>query len=173
MMRAPAALVALAGLIGMAAPAAAAVGGDGEACAAGAPSIRAEMTGFRDRTGSVKLELYPATEADFLKDDRDLRAAGKTFRRVRERMPASGPVALCIRVPAPGTYAIFVTHDRDGKNKFNVWSDGAGLPGNGRIGRARPALAQALVTVGAGVTAVNIRMQYLRGFPPAFGPIGR
>ncbi len=77
---------------------------------------------------------------------------------------------MCIRVPAPGTYAMLFTHDRDGKNKFNFWSDGAGFPSNQRLGRSRPKLRQAMVRVGNGVTTVNIRAQYLRGLG-GFSPL--
>ena len=162
-----AAILAAAPIAADAAP----VGGDAAACAAGAPAIRAEITGLKDRTGRLKLELYPATPADFLRDDRELLAAGKVFRRIWAAVPRSGPVALCIRVPRPGAYAVFFTHDRDGKNKFNFWSDGGGTPGNVRLGRARPHLADASVTVGAHPTTVTIRAQYLRGFPPSFAPL--
>lgn len=167
-----AALLAATQIVAPMAPAAAAqVGGDAAACAEGLPAIRTEIVGLKDRTGRLKLELYPATPDDFLRDDRDLVAAGKTFRRVWAQVPASGPVALCIRVPRPGTYALFFTHDRDGKNKFNIWNDGAGLPTNQRIGRAKPALAGALITVGARTSAITIRAQYLHGFPPSFSPL--
>lgn len=154
-------------------PAAATIAGDAAACAGGAPAVRAEILGLKDRTGRVKLELYPANTADFLRDDRELRAAGKTFRRVWATVPASGPLTLCLRVPHPGPYAIFFTHDRDGRNKFNVWSDGAGAPGNARFGRAPPRLANSLVTVGQHPLPVTIRAQYLHGFPPAFAPLGK
>lgn len=149
------------------------LGSDAEACTGrDGPAILANVTGFKDRTGGLKLELYPANEADFLRDDNQLLREGKTFRRVRAAMPASGPVTMCIRVPRPGTYALLFTHDRDGKNKFNFWSDGAGVPSNIKLGRARPKVATAKITVGAGVTVATMRVQYLRGFPPAFGPVG-
>lgn len=150
------------------------LGNDAAACSGGSgPAILANVTGFKDRKGGLKLELYPATEADFLKDDRNLLAEGKTFRRIRAAMPASGAVSMCIRVPRPGTYALLFTHDRDGKNKFNFWSDGAGVPSNIKLGRARPKLAGATITVGAGVSVATMRVQYLRGFPPSFGPVGK
>lgn len=150
------------------------LGSDAAACQpGGGPAIRADITGLKDRTGALKLELYPATAEDFLKDDRDLIAAGKTFRRVRAAMPATGDVSLCIRAPRPGTYALFFTHDRDGKNKFNVWQDGAGVPGNQKIGRAKPTLASATIAVGTGMVVTAIRAQYLQGFPPSFGPLKR
>lgn len=147
------------------------LGADAAACApGGGPAIRANITGLKDRTGNLKLELYPATEADFLKDDRDLIKEGKVFRRVRVPTPASGEISLCIKVPTAGRYALLFTHDRDGKNKFNIWSDGAGFPSNARLGRSRPNLSQALIDVGAGVTTTGIRAQYMRGLG-GFGPI--
>jgi uncharacterized protein (DUF2141 family) len=152
-------------------PATAQLLGDTAACRSGGPAIQADITGLKDRRGTLMLELYPATEADFLANDSRLRDAGKTFRRIRAEPPASGTVSLCVRVPAPGTYALFLQHDRDGKNKFNFWSDGAGVPGNQRIGRAKPTLTQARVTVGSGVATVPITAQYLHGFPPSFGPL--
>ncbi|MHA6720167.1 DUF2141 domain-containing protein [Sphingomonas sp. RS6] len=148
------------------------LGEDAAACANRAgPAIQVNVTGLKDRSGRLKLELYPATEADFLKDDRDLIKEGKTFRRIWANTPISGPVVMCIKVPAPGTYALLFTHDRDGKNKFNFWSDGAGFASDQRLGRSRPKLRQAIVKVaGDGVTIVNIRAQYLRGLG-GFGPL--
>ena len=145
------------------------LGSDAAACQDG-PAILATITGLKDRKGGLKLELYPATEADFLKDDRDLVAQRKLFRRIRVPTPAAGAPALCMRVPRPGRYALFFTHDRDGRNKFAPFTDGAGVPGNARLGRARPRLAQAIVDVPAGVATVTIRAQYLRGLS-GFGPV--
>ena len=41
----------------------------------------------------------------------------------------------------------------------------------GKLGRNRPTLEQAQVTVGIGVTTVTIHAQYLRGIFSGFGPI--
>ncbi len=139
-------------------------GPDAAACDGGEGSaIQATIVGLKDRTGRLKLELYPADEDDFLKDDNKLIAEGKVFRRVWAETPAAGPVNLCIKAPHAGRYALFFTHDRDGKNKFNVWRDGGGVPGNVRIGAARPKLSTATIDVGSGVTTTTIRAQYLRG----------
>lgn len=148
------------------------LGEDAAACASGhGPAIEVNVIGLKDRSGRLKLELYPATEEDFLKDDHDLVREGKTFRRIWANTPPSGAVTMCIRVPAPGTYAVLFTHDRDGKNKFNFWSDGAGFVSNQRLGRSRPKLRQATINVsGNGITHVNIRAQYLRGLG-GFGPL--
>lgn len=165
------ALVAAPGLL-LATPGIAQIlGSDAPACTLRTgPAIQVTITGLKDRKGDLKLELYPATAADFLKDDRDLLAEGKVFRRVRVPAPADGPVTMCIRAPRPGQYALLFTHDRDGRNKFNFWSDGAGFAGNRRLGRSRPLLAEAVVSVGRSVAAVTIRVQYLRGLG-GFGPV--
>lgn len=162
--------VPLLALLAMPAAAQRVLGKDAEACARGEPSIRVTATGLRDRTGRIKLELFPATAEDFLKDDTQLRREGKLFRRVWARTPRAGPVVICIRVPARGRYALLFTHDRDGRNKFNFFQDGAGFPGNRRIGRSWPLLSDGEVNVGGGPTQVAVRVQYLRGVS-GFAPL--
>lgn len=159
-------------LLVSASPAAAQVlGPDAAACRASeGPAIQVDATGLKDRTGDLKLELYPADEADFLKPDKDLVAAGKTFRRISVPTPAAGAIALCMRVARPGRYALLLVHNRDGKNKFSFWSDGAGFPSNVKLGRSRPKVEQALIDVGTGITVTHIRLQYLRGLS-GFGPV--
>ena len=169
MIRACVALATVAMLAGSAG--AQVLGSDAAACRPGeGPAIAVEVTGLKDRTGELKLELYPGEEADFLKGDRVLIAAGKTFRRVVVPTPVKGTPMLCIRAPRPGHYALLLTHNRDGKNKFSFWTDGAGFASNTKLGRSRPKVEQALVEVGAGVTTVRITVQYLRGLG-GFGPV--
>ena len=169
MIRACVALATVAMLAGSAG--AQVLGSDAAACRPGeGPAIAVEVIGLKDRTGELKLELYPGEEADFLKGDRVLIAAGKTFRRVVVPTPVKGTPMLCIRVPRPGHYALLLTHNRDGKNKFSFWTDGAGFASNTKLGRSRPKVEQALVEVGAGVTTVRITVQYLRGLG-GFGPV--
>ena len=147
------------------------LGSDSTACTSGeGPAIRANIEGLKDRVGELKLELYPANDADFLKDDRDLIREGKFFRRVRVPTPQSGPISLCIKTPGPGKYALLFTHNRDGRNKFDFWSDGAGFPSNVKLGRSRPKVEMATIAVGSGVTVTDIRAQYLRGLG-GFGPM--
>ena len=149
----------------------AAAQGEAEACPTNeGPAIQANITGLKDRTGIVKLELYPDNATDFLKDDHDLIAQGKFFHRVQIRPPATGELVMCMKVPRPGRYALLFTHNRDGKNKFSFWSDGAGFPSNRRLGRQRPSVDEALIEVGKGVTVTNIRAQYLRGLG-GFAPL--
>ncbi len=153
-----------------AAAAAAPLGQDAAACEANKPAVLATVTGLKDRRGLVKLELYPATEADFTRDDKLLIAENKTFRRIAVATPASGPLAMCIRVPAPGRYALIFIHSRTGVPKFNYKVDGAGFASNRRIGYSKPKVDAAIVDVGAGTLPVSIKAQYFSlfgGFSPS------
>ncbi len=146
------------------------IGQDADLCRAGrGPAIQVNVQGLKDRRGELWLELYPATPDDFLSPDTDLVAQGKTFRRTRSRLPPAGSVEICIRVPHPGRYAVMLRHNRVERDKFSLWSDGAGVPANQSLGRGKPRLDQAVINAGPGVTVVAIKMQYLRGF--GFSPL--
>ena len=160
-------------LLALAATASAEVTRDEDAgwCRAGhGPAIQVNVSGLKDRSGEVWLELYPDNEADFLRDDTALIAEEKVFRRTRTRPLPAGETTICVRVPHPGRYALLLRHNRNGKDKFSFWSDGVGFPGNQTIGRSRPKFAQAWIDAGAGVTVKTIQLQYLhglRGFAPS------
>lgn len=141
------------------------------ACAANesGPALMLAVDGLKDRKGLLRVELYPATDADFLAPDFKLVNAGKTFGRVDIEPIPAGVVNICVKVPKPGRYAISVLHDRDRNLKLGIWGDGAGFPGGQKLGRSKPTLAMGTVNAGAGLTKIGIRMQYLRGF--GFSPL--
>jgi uncharacterized protein (DUF2141 family) len=127
------------------------------------PSFLVDVEGLKDRTGKLKLEVYPAKDPDFLEDDNILISAGKTFRRVEQPVPASGPVQLCIRVPSAGSYAVSLLHDRDGNRKFGWRIDGIGFAGNPKLGWSKPAASAASAVARSGPTQIEIVMNYRRG----------
>lgn len=134
------------------------------------PSVLVQVAGLKDRRGRLKLELYPANDGDFLADDNILIAAGKAFARVEEGVPPAGEVELCLRAPAPGTFALSLLHDRDADRKFALSSDGIGFAGNPRLGLSRPRAAAASVRIGDTPTRIRIIMNYRRGLL-SFGPL--
>jgi uncharacterized protein (DUF2141 family) len=127
------------------------------------PSFLVNVEGLKDRTGKLKLEVYPAKDPDFLEDDNILISAGKTFRRVEQPVPASGTVQLCIRLPSAGSYAVSLLHDRDGNRKFGWRIDGIGFAGNPRLGWSKPAATSASAVARSGPTQIEIVMNYRRG----------
>lgn len=127
------------------------------------PSFLVDVQGLKDRTGKLKLEVYPANNSDFLQDDNILISAGKTFRRVEQSVPASGPVRLCVRVPSAGRYSVSLLHDRDGNRKFGWRVDGIGFAGNPKLGWSKPAATDASALARSGPTQIEIVMNYRRG----------
>ena len=141
-------------------------------CRAGEPGSAFEIAavGLKDRNGTLKVELYPANDEDFLADDNKLIAAGKPFRRVVIDVPKAGPVQLCIRAPGAGSWALALLHDRDNNRKFSLFSDGVGFPGNPkRLTRSKPPLAFGRAVAEAGSTPIEVRLLYLSGF--GFSPL--
>ena len=127
------------------------------------PSFLVDVEGLRDRTGKLKLEVYPANDADFLEDDNILVSAGKTFRRVEQAIPGSGPVQLCVRVPAAGSYAVSLLHDRDSNRRFSWRIDGIGFAGNPTLGWSKPDASEVSAVARSGPTRIGIVMNYRRG----------
>lgn len=136
------------------------------------PAFLVEVQGLKDRKGELKLELYPANDKDFLADDNTLISAGKPFRRVEMPVPPSGPVALCIRAPAPGSYALSLLHDRNSDRRFALSADGVGFAGNPKLGFSKPSAAAASAVVGTGPTRTSIILNYRKGLF-SFGPLER
>lgn len=134
-------------------------------CRAGesGPAFLVDVIGLKDRTGKLKLEVYPNNDTDFLMDDNVLVYQGKAFRRVEEETPASGAVQLCVRVPGPGPYSIMLLHDRDNNRKFGWWVDGIGFASNPRLGWHKPKAAATKAVAGNGPTHISITMNYRNG----------
>jgi uncharacterized protein (DUF2141 family) len=127
------------------------------------PAFLVAVKGLKDRTGRLKLELYPDNDADFLADDNVLVNANKSFRRVEMGIPTTGEVQLCIRAPAPGSYALSLLHDRNGDRRFNLSNDGIGFPGDPKLGWSKPRAILARAQVGSGPAHITITLQYRVG----------
>ena len=128
------------------------------------PALLVEATGMKDRSGNMKLEIYPGNDEDFLADDNVLVAADKTFRRVEMPVPQAGPVVLCVRIPGPGLYAVSVLHDRNSDRRFQWKVDGIGFSGNPRLGWSKPKAGSTRVAVnGGGVSRISVVMNYKNG----------
>lgn len=127
------------------------------------PAFLVTVRGLKDRTGLLKLEVYPANDRDFLADDNMLIAAGKTFRRVEIATPNGGTPVMCVRLPGAGRYALTVLHDRDSNRKFGWRVDGVGFASNPRLGLSKPKARSASAAAGAGPTRLDVVMNYQRG----------
>lgn len=127
------------------------------------PAVLVDITGLKDRTGMLRVEIYPPTDEDFLAPDNRLVMGGKLFRRVEQAVPAGAePIRMCIRVPGPGVYTLSVLHDRDSNHKYGLSIDGVGVANNPRICFGKPSAEAASLRAGPGITVLPITMQYRR-----------
>ena len=134
------------------------------------PAVLVTAVGLKDRKGTLRAELYPDNDQDFLQDDNILINQGKTFRRVEIPVPQAGAVTLCIRTPGPGAYTLSLLHDRDSNRKFGLSTDGVGFPNNPKLGLSKPKAAATRFQTGAGLTPISIRLNYRKGLL-SFGPL--
>lgn len=141
-----------------------AVGPDAARCRAGAPgdALLVSVSGLKSRSGTVRVQLYGASAADFL-------AKGKRLHRVDVPVSATR-MDVCVALPAPGRYAVAVRHDADA-NKKSGWNDGGGFSRNPKVTLTslKPKHSEVAFNVSGGVHRVPVVMQYRQGL--SIGPI--
>lgn len=147
------------------------VGPDAAACRAnsGKDAVLLVVDGFKNRDGTLRVELWPGNENDFLRDHHQLVAEGKAYQRVTVDVPASGPAKVCVPLPGPGTYALGAFHSPAGVRKFNFRQDGATFTRNPKVGLSKPKASEVAMTFGPGLSSSNVTLNYLRGL--GFRPI--
>lgn len=155
------------GLLAVVAPlsaAKAALGPDAGACrtASSRPAILVNVSGFKARTGRVRVQIYGADPGEFLEK-------GKKLRRIDVPVSNSGMMPVCVAVPGPGRYAIAVRHDVNGNNRSD-WSDGGGFSRNPRLSLSslKPRYRDVAISVGNGLTPTQVILNYRRGL--SIGP---
>ncbi len=141
------------------------LGPDPAACNAGSKGAAAlvRIHGFKDRAGQVRVQIYPGNASKFLEK-------GEWIERVDVPLTRSGDMDVCVKLPAPGEYAMVVMHDRGKNGKLDPFSDGAGLPGNPDMKLAKPDYEMANFQAKAGVTPMTVVLNYRKGLL-GFGPV--
>lgn len=143
--------------VGHAAPA----GPFASVCEAGEPAMLVHVTGFKSRTGMLRVQSYGGDPGHYFDK-------GSYLKRIEVPVPATGALDVCLPVPATGRYAVSVRHDVDGAGKTDK-SDGGGMSGNPHLSlfdlmfKRKPAPDQVAVEVGHGVKVVPITLNYLAG----------
>jgi uncharacterized protein (DUF2141 family) len=137
------------------------------ACEAGGPAILVRVTGFKARTGVLRVQSYGG-DPDHYFDK------GTYLKRIEVQVPAAGAADVCVPVPGPGRYAISVRHDLNGSGKTDR-SDGGGMSGNPHLSlidlmfKRKPSPDQVAVAVPRGVRVVPVVLNYLQG--GSFAPV--
>lgn len=138
------------------------LGPDAATCARGdGPAILINVVGFKNREGNVRARTFGGSPATWFDKKYSLK-------RTETGVPSSGPVTICMPVPAPGIYAVDIRHDVDGRGKTDK-GDGAGTSGNPDVSlfdvlfKRKPEASKVSVRVGNGVTPITIVLKYLSG----------
>ena len=134
----------------------AALGPDAAACRGSGPALIVNVDGFKARTGNLRVNVYGSDPAKFLE-------RGQYVRRIDLPVTRSGPMAVCVRLPSAGRYAVGVRHDVTGNG--NDWGDGGGFSRNPDISltNLRPSYQRVAFDVGGGVQRVNVVLNYRFG----------
>ena len=146
---------------------AAPVGPFANVCEAGSPAMLVHVTGFKARTGVLRVQSYGGDPGHYFDK-------GTYLKRIEVQVPAAGAADVCVPVPGPGRYAISVRPDVNGSGRTDR-SDGGGMSGNPHLSlidlmfKRKPSPDQVAVEVARGVRVVPVVLNYLQG--GSFAPV--
>jgi uncharacterized protein (DUF2141 family) len=144
------------------------VGPHAAVCEAGGRSVTVRVSGFRVRTGRVRVQLYAANPSTFLE-------RGRWLQRVELSAAGSGDMDICVPVAAAGRYAVMVRHDVNANGNSDR-ADGAGFSGNPRVSlldlalRRKPPMERVAFAVADANVTQRVVLNYVQG--TRFGPVG-
>ncbi len=132
------------------------IANDMSVCEGRGPAVRINVSGVKNSTGNMRVQIYRANKADWLEKDRWV---------YRIEAPArTGSMSFCMPVPRPGSYAVAIRHDANNNRDTDIFADGGGMSNNPSVNifnLGRPSYRKTAFTVGNEVRMVDIRMRYL------------
>jgi uncharacterized protein (DUF2141 family) len=129
---------------------------DASKCRGNGPAIRITVSDVKSSRGTLRVQLYRATRADWLE-------TGRWLNRIE--LPArAGTMSVCMPAPGAGTYGIAIRHDVNGNDETDLTQDGGGMSNNPSINifnLGKPAHTKVAFRLGQEVKAMTIRMRYM------------
>ena len=129
---------------------------DAAKCRGDGPAVRITVSGVKASRGTLRVQLYRATRADWLE-------TGRWLNRIE--LPArGGTMSICMPAPGPGTYGIAIRHDVNGNDETDLTQDGGGMSNNPAINvfnLGKPSYSKVAFTLGHEVKPMTIRMRYM------------
>ena len=125
-------------------------------CKGATPSVLVTVAGVSESKGTVRVQTYNGTAAEWLK-------TGKWLHRV-EAPARAGTMTFCLPVPDAGTYAVAVRHDVNGNGDTDLREDGGGMSNNPSINifnLGKPSIKKTAISVGNGPKSIRINMRYM------------
>jgi len=123
---------------------------------AGQAALEVTVDNLQTTEGQMRAQIYSSNPDDFL-------AKGKKLVRVDVPVKTlNGPV-ICVLLPAPGTYALVVMHDKNANGKADIFSEGFGFSNNPKLSMAPPDGEEVMFVADAGVSKHTIELTYIFG----------
>jgi uncharacterized protein (DUF2141 family) len=132
------------------------IGNDMSRCQGAGPAVRVNVSEIKAGGGTLRVQLYRGTKADWLQ-------TGRWLYRI-EAPARAGAMSFCLPAPAAGTYGVAVRHDVNGNGKTDISKDGGGMSNNPSINilnLGKPSYTKTAFAVGDGVKSISIRMRYM------------
>ncbi len=129
---------------------------DAAKCRGDGPAVRITVNGVKSSRGTLRVQLYRATRADWLE-------TGRWLNRIE--LPAqAGTMSVCMPAPGPGTYGIAIRHDVNNNDETDLTQDGGGMSNNPSINvfnLGKPSYTKVAFALGREVKPMTIRMRYM------------
>lgn len=127
-----------------------------ESCEAGegGAALFVQVQNIRSIEGNLRAQVYSNEPEDFLEKGKRLVRVDVPVKTVEEQ-------GVCVPMPAPGTYAVVVMHDRNANGKADFFSEGFGFSNNPKLNFGPPDVEDTLIKVLAGVGKTTVRLKYL------------
>ena len=123
-------------------------------CRGDGPAIRITVNDVKASRGTLRVQLYRATKADWLE-------TGRWLNRIE--LPArAGTMSVCMPAPGPGTYGIAIRHDVNNNGETDLTQDGGGMSNNPSINvfnLGKPSHGKVAFSLGREVKPMTIRMR--------------
>jgi uncharacterized protein (DUF2141 family) len=125
-------------------------------CHGDGPAVRITVSEVKSSAGTMRVQIYRATSADWL-------AKGRWIHRI-EAPARAGTMTFCMPVPQAGSYAVAIRHDVNNNGDTDLTQDGGGMSNNPSVNvfnLGKPSYSKVAFPVGQEVKSIAIRMRYL------------
>jgi uncharacterized protein (DUF2141 family) len=132
------------------------IGNDMSRCSGAGPAVRVNVSDIKPGGGTIRVQLYRGTKADWLQ-------SGRWLYRI-EAPARAGAMSFCLPAPGAGSYGVAVRHDTNNNGKTDISKDGGGMSNNPSINilnLGKPSYTKTAFAVGSEVKSISIRMRYM------------
>jgi uncharacterized protein (DUF2141 family) len=123
---------------------------------AGEASVAVTVENILTVEGNLRAQVYSSNPEDFLEK-------GKKLVRVDMPVETLDKPLVCVALPAPGTYALVIMHDRNANGKADFFTEGFGFSNNPKLSIGPPDAEEVMFTAKEGLTTQTVHLNYIFG----------